>query len=156
MTSRSILCKLMITSLLLALAGAAQAQALFVARKAIGRIEHMTQSSPPSAASTGASYDVATVIVDVAPDKVFDTAKRLLGESRELHVTRTDEAKHMIEFTDGTQIGGIQVNGLGDALTQLLISTAHPGVPSATTSTIVTRILTICRQLNVVCERSPS
>lgn len=85
---KPILRKLTIAGLLLALAGAAQAQALFVARKAIGRIEQLTQSSPPSApsapsaSSAGASYDVATVIVDVAPDKVFAATLRLIGENR--------------------------------------------------------------------------
>ena len=48
-------------SVLLALASVADAQALFLARRAIGRIEQMSQSSP----TTGAAYDVATVIVEV-------------------------------------------------------------------------------------------
>jgi hypothetical protein len=50
-------------SVLLALAGVADAQALFLARRAIGRIEQMSQSSP----TTGAAYDTAVVIVEVAP-----------------------------------------------------------------------------------------
>lgn len=153
---KPLLHKLAIAGLLLALAGAAQAQALFVARKAIGRIEQLTQSSPPAASSAGASYDVATVIVDVAPDKVFATTLRLLGENRQLRVTRSDEVKRSIDFAKGTQIGGIQVSDLGENLSQLLVSTAHSGAPEMNSQAIVGHILDVCRQLKVVCERSPS
>jgi len=135
-------------SVFLALSAVAEAQALFLARRAIGRIEQMSQSSP----SLGASYDTATVIVEVAPEAVFATVKRLLSESSEVRVTRSDDFAHSIEFTDGAQIGGIQVNALGDKLSQLLVSTAHPGVSTSTTSTIVSRILNMCRVLNVVCQ----
>ena len=135
-------------SVLLALASVADAQALFLARRAIGRIEQMAQSSP----TTGAAYDVATVIVEVTADKVFETVKRLLAQNTQLRVTRSDDARRSIEFTDGTQIGGIQVNPLNDQLSQLLISTAHPGITTSTTSKIVARIMDVCRELNVACH----
>ncbi len=139
-------------SVLLALASVADAQALFLARRAIGRIEQMSQSSP----TTGAAYDVATVIVEVTADKVFETVKRLLAQNTQLRVTRSDDARRSVEFTDGTQIGGIQVNPLNDNLSQMMVSTAHPGVATSTTSTIVSRILVMCRELNVVCEQGQS
>lgn len=139
-------------SLLSVLSASAEAQALFLARRAIGRIEQMSQSAP----TTGTAYDVATVIVEVSPDKVFDTIKRLLGRSTEVRVTRIDDAKRSIEFTDGVQIGGIQVSTLGDDLSQLIVSTAHPGVTTSTTSTLVARILGVCRELNVFCQRAES
>ena len=47
-------------SLLSVLSASAEAQALFLARRAIGRIEQMSQSAP----TTGTAYDVATVIVE--------------------------------------------------------------------------------------------
>ena len=143
---------LLAASLLAGVCGSAEAQALFLARRAIGRIEQMSQTAP----TTGAAYDVATVIVEVSPDKVFDTIKRLLGRSTEVRVTRIDDVRRSIEFTDGVQIGGIQVSTLGDDLSQLIVSTAHPGVTTSTTSTLVTRILGVCRELNVVCQRADS
>ncbi|SBT09239.1 conserved exported hypothetical protein [Candidatus Accumulibacter aalborgensis] len=141
-------CSLVVGSLLVGMSGVADAQALFLARRAVGRIEQMAQSAP----STGASYDTATVIVEVAPDKVFETIKRLLAQNTEVRVTRSNDARRSIEFTDGTQIGGIQVNPLNDNLAQLMVSTAHPGIATSTTSIIVTRILNVCRELNVVCQ----
>ncbi|WP_300453161.1 hypothetical protein [Accumulibacter sp.] len=135
-------------SVLLAMSGVVEAQALFLTRKVIGRIEQMSQSAP----SGGVSYDTAAVIVEVAPDKVFETIKRLLAQNSEVRVTRSDEARRLVEFTDGTRIGGIQVNPLDEHMSQLLVSTAHPGNTMSSTPTIVTRILAVCRELNVVCQ----
>ncbi len=141
---------------LLALSGVAAAQWVMLARHVVGRVEQMQQTAPPSAAGAGASYDVATVIVEVSPDKVFDTVQRLLGKNTEVKLTRTDAAKRSVEFTDGQQIGGIQVNTMGDNLSQLMISTAHPGITTSTTSTIVERVLNVCKELNVQCQRAQS
>lgn len=139
---------LLLGSVLLAMSGVVEAQALFLARKVVGRIEQMSQSAP----SGGVSYDTAAVIVEVASDKVFATIKRLLAQNSEVRLTRSDDARRSVEFTDGTQIGGIQVNPLDEHLSQLLVSTTHPGNAMASTSTIVTRILAVCRELNVACQ----
>jgi hypothetical protein len=144
---------LCIGAALLGLSGIAAAQWVFLARQAIGRVEQMQQSTKTASGDT-ASYDVATVIVEVPSAKVFDTVKRLLAKSTEVKATKTDDARRSVEFTDGRQIGGIQANTLGDNLTQLLVSTAHPGTPVSATSTIVERILNVCRELGVSCQRS--
>ena len=142
--------------LMLAASGLAAAQWVFLARQAIGRVEQMQQSSAQAAGGAGASYDVATVIVEVPAPKVFDTVKSLLAKNTELRVTQTDEARRSVQFTDGRQIGGIQVNVLGDNLAQLMVSTAHPGMATSATSTLVERILNVCRELGVSCQRAGS
>jgi hypothetical protein len=142
----------LVGAILVMACSAAAAQWVLLARHAIGRVEQMQQSSP--AAGVGASYDVATVIVEVEPDKVFAAVLRRLNANPEVKVTQTDAAKRSVEFSDGKQIGGIQVSALGDKLSQLLVSTAHPGVPGAVSSTLVDRILAVCKELGVSCERS--
>ncbi len=134
--------------------GGAAAQWVFLARHAIGRVEQMQQSSPATTGGVGASYDVATVIVEVEPDKVFAAVLRRLNANPDVKVTHTDAAKRSVEFSDGRQIGGIQVSALGDKLSQLLVSTAHPGVPGSVASKLVDRILGVCKELGVSCERS--
>ena len=146
----------MVGGLLLATSGLAAAQWVFLARQAIGRVEQMQQSSQQAAGGVGASYDVATVIVDVPAVKVFDAVKSTLAKNTEVRVTKTDDARRSVEFTDGRQIGGIQVNVMGDNLAQLMVSTAHPGIPTSTTSTIVERILNVCKELGVRCQRAGS
>jgi hypothetical protein len=146
----------MIGSLLLTTSGLAAAQWVFLARQAIGRVEQMQQASAQAAGGTGASYDVAAVIVEVPAAKVFDTVKSMLAKNTEVRVTKTDDTRRSVEFTDGRQIGGIQVNVLGASLAQLMVSTAHPGVPASATATIVERILNVCKELGVSCQRSGS
>jgi hypothetical protein len=99
---------------------------------------------------------VASVIIEVPSAKVFDTVKSMLGKNSEVRVTKTDEARRSVEFTDGRQIGGIQDSQLGDSLSQLMVSTAHPGIPTSTSSTIVERFLSVCRELGVSCQRAAS
>ena len=148
--------RLCVSGMLLLATGTAAAQWVFLGRQAIGRVEQMQQSSAQAAGGAGASYGVASVIIEVPPAKVFDTVKSMLGKNTEVRVTKTDEARRSAEFTDGRQIGGIQVSQLGDSLSQLMVSTAHPGIPTSTSSTIVERILNVCKELGVSCQRSGS
>jgi len=143
---------LLLGSVLLGLAGVAAAQAIFLARMVIGRVEQMSQSSP----QTGAAYDVATVIVDVAPDKVFATVQQMLAKNTQARVTHTDTAKRAVEFTDGVHIGGIQVNALGDTVSQMLVSTARSGDAAPISPSLVERVLNVCRELKVSCQRAGS
>ena len=145
-----------ITIALLGASGLAAAQWVFQARHAVGRIEQMQQSSQQAAGGAGASYDVAAVIVEVPAAKVFDTVKSMLAKNTQVQVTQTDEARRSVQFSDGHQIGGIQVNVLADNLAQLMVSTAHPGMPASTATTLVERILNVCRELGVSCQRAGS
>lgn len=147
-------CRSLVGGLLLTATGLAAAQWVFLARQAVGRIEQMQQSSEQATGGAGASYDVAAVIVEVPAAKVFDTVKSMLAKNSTVRVTKTDDARRSVDFTDGRQIGGIQVSVLGDGLAQLMVSTAHPGIAASTTATIVDRILEVCKELGVGCQKS--
>ncbi len=139
-------------AILLATSTVAEVQWVFLAHRAIGRVEQMSQSAPGG----GASYDTAVVILEVPAEQVYDAIKKRLMANADVKVTRADDVRRAIEFTDGQQIGGIQVSALGDGLSHLMVSTAHPGVTASTTSVIVERILAVCKELNVECERTAS
>jgi hypothetical protein len=143
----------MAVGLLVTASGLAAAQWVFLARQAVGRIDQMQQSSEQAAGGAGASYDVASVIVEVPAARVFDTVKSMLAKNAAVRVTKTDDARRSVDFTDGRQIGGIQVSALGDSLAQMLVSAAHPGIPTSTTATIVDRILEVCTELGVSCRK---
>lgn len=153
-TARRSIRSALLAALLAGACGAAAAQWVFLARHAIGRIEQMQQSSPAAGGGVGAAYDVATVIVEVEPDKVFGAVMQRLKRNPQLKVTSVDAAKRSVEFSDGTQIGGIQVSALGDKLSQLLVSTAHPGVSTSETAKIVDRVIAVCDELGVSCQRA--
>ena len=107
---------------LTAWADIAQAQWVFLARRAVGRVEQMSQTSP---AKGDTAFDTATVIVDVPADKVFETVQRSIRTAQGITVTREDTGARRIEFTDGARSAGIQAISLGDNLTQLMVSSAH-------------------------------
>jgi hypothetical protein len=136
---------------LVVLADIAQAQGIFLARRAIGRIEQMSQSAP----NGNTTYDTATVIVEVPADKVYATVQKSVRAAQGITVTRDDTSTRRIEFTDGTRIAGIQAISLGDNVSQLMVSSAHSSASSAPTPTIVEHIVAACKQMNVECSRGP-
>jgi len=134
---------------LTAWADVAQAQWVFLARRAVGRIEQMSQTSPKG----DTAFDTATVIVDVPADKVFETVQRSIRTAQGITVTREDASARRIEFTDGARNAGIQAISLGDNLTQLMVSSAHSVGSDKPTSQIVERIINVCKQMGVECSR---
>ena len=134
---------------LLLCAEVAQAQGIMLARRVIGRIEQMSQTSPNGATT----YDTASVIVDVPVDRVYAAVKTQVRTAQGITVTREDPATGRIEFTNGTQIAGIQAVSLGDNLTQLMVSAAHSNAPTSPTSMIVQHIVAACKAMNVECSR---
>jgi hypothetical protein len=98
----------------------AEAQWVMLARRAVGRVEQMSQqSSQPD----GASYSSAAVMIDAPADKVYAAVLRgLASNTRGVKVTSENAQTRLVEFTNGPQIAGIKVSSLGDDLTQLLIS----------------------------------
>jgi len=130
-------------------ADAAQAQGILLARHVIGRIEQMSQTSPNGATT----YDTASVIVDVPVDRVYAAVKTQVSTAKGITVTRDDPAAHRIEFTNGTQIAGIQAVSLGENLTQLMVSSAHSNAPASPTSMIVQHIVATCKAMNIECSR---
>jgi hypothetical protein len=129
----------------------AQAQWVLLARRAIGRVEQMSQTSQDGKTT----YDTATVMVEVPVDRVYETVQRSVRAAQGITVTNEDPAARRIQFTNGTQIAGIQAVSLGDNLTQLMVSSAHSNAPSPPTSIIVERIVATCKEMNVECSRAP-
>ncbi len=127
----------------------AAAQWVFVARRAIGRIEQMSQSQ-----NNGPSYDSATVIVDAPADKVFGAVVRGVRAKDGIKITSETADARMIQFTNGTQIAGIKVAVLGDDLSQILVSSAHTGSQPDAAAMISDAVLRVCKELSVECSRA--
>jgi len=119
-----------------------------VARRAIGRVEQMSQTQP----STGVTYDTAVVMLDAPADKVYATAVRQIKAAEGITITRQDEGDRVIQFTNGQQIAGLKVNALGDDLSHIMISSAHSGSEPNAAATIQGNILRICKAMNVECS----
>jgi len=127
-----------------------EAQWVMAARAARNRIERMTQKSDKG------GYDVATVILEATPARVYDKAIKTLRAHPEITITKDDSKKGKIQFRKGQQVAGLQVSPLGDKLTQLVIAsnigdTVQPGA----TSLVLDAVLRVCKEVNVQCTVQP-
>ena len=72
-------------SALLAISSVAEAQWVMLARRAVGRVEQMSQQSPQAG---GASYDSAAVMLDAPANKVYAAVLRGLQNAQGITITR--------------------------------------------------------------------
>jgi hypothetical protein len=143
-----------ITSGLVALCASslAEAQWVMIARRAVGRVEQMSQQSPQA---DGASYDSAAVMIDAPAEKVYAAVLRgLANNTQGVKITSENAQTRLVEFTNGQQIAGIKVSALSDDLTHLLISSAHRGNQPDAASLVMNGVLRVCGELKVECSRA--
>jgi len=128
----------------------AEAQWVLLARKAVGRVQQMSQQQP----NGGAAYDSAAVMIEVPAEKVYAVAVRNVKAASGVSVTEQNDTQRLIQFSNGEQIAGLQVNALSDNLSQLMITSAHSGTPQNAAATILERVLKLCAEMNVECSRA--
>ena len=137
---------------LLAISSVAEAQWVMLARRAVGRVEQMSQQSPQQG---GANYDSAAVMLDAPASKVYAAVVRgLQNNTQGLTVTREDPTQGLVQFTNGAQIAGIKVSAVGDDLTHMLISSAHTGNQPNASAMVLNAVLRVCRDMNVECSQA--
>ncbi len=123
------------------------AQWVFVARKALGKIERMTQSRTGSTPG----YDVATVVIQGKADKVYGTALKAIETRPKLRITRQDPKERVIDFTDGTHPLGIKVSQVNDDVVHLLVVTALLPNQDSTASPVVSEVMRVCKEVGASC-----
>jgi hypothetical protein len=138
-------------AILFALSSIAEAQWALLARRAIGRVEQMSQQAPQPG---GASYDTAAVMLEVPADKVYAAVVRGLQNRNDLRITREDAPGLLVQFTNGTQIAGIRVSPLGENLSHMLITSAHTGNQPDAAAMVLNGVLRVCKDMNVECSQA--
>ena len=136
---------------LLAISSVAEAQWVMLARRAVGRVEQMSQQSPQSG---GASYDSAAVMLDASANKVYTAVLRGLQNAQGLTITREVPTEGLVEFTNGQQVAGIKVSALSDELTHMMITSAHTGTQPNAAALVMNGVLRVCRDMNVECSQA--
>jgi len=140
---------LVLGTLTMLFATAAEAQWALVAKRAIGRVEQMSQQSQQAG---GPNYDSAAVMLEAPADKVY--AAVLTGvrnNTRGLKITREDSTGLVVQFTNGEQIAGIKVSALSDTLSHLLVTSAHAGSQPNAAALVMDSVLRVCKEMNVEC-----
>ena len=128
--------------------GPAEAQWVFVARKALGRIHQMTEG--PQNGRPG--YDFATVILDAPADKVFSTALEMARKNTSVRILMHDSGTRRLQIAEGDRTATLNVASFNDDVSQLMIAGhAGPGEGS-TASMVVQAVLRVCKEMNKHCE----
>jgi hypothetical protein len=124
-----------------------QAQWVMAAHAARNRVQRMTQKS-----DSGGGYDVATVLLEAAPEKVYDKTVELLKTHPDLTITEESKKLGRIQFREGDRVAGMQITGLGEKLTQLMIaSSAATATHASATPLVVESVMKVCKEVNVEC-----
>ena len=126
----------------------ATAQWVFVARKALGRIESMTQS--PAAGAP--RYDVATVILEAPADKVYAAILAGIAKHPDYTTVQRNDATYNVEVSNGKQSAGLHVVELQEKVSQLIIASVLPPTGESPTSFAVQNVLRVCAEMKVECS----
>ena len=139
-----------VVSLYLLFTTSVQAQWVMAARAARNQINRMSQRSGSG------GYDVATVVIDADPSKVYDKTIERLKTHPDVKITREDKQTGTIEIQKGKEVAGFQIYALGDKVTQMVVAS---GVDKSRepdqTSMVVESIIGVCTEFNVKCTVQP-
>jgi hypothetical protein len=126
----------------------AEAQAVFVARKAVQRTHRMVEEQQPGRPG----YDFAMVLLEAPADRVFAIALERAKKNPAVRIASVEPQTRRLQVTDGDHTATLNVVELNDGLSQLMIAgTARPGEP-ATSSRVVTAVMRICAEMGKTCE----
>jgi hypothetical protein len=132
------------------LTGSVQAQWVLAARAAKHEINRMTQRSADG------GYDVATVVLEADPGKVYDKTIERLKTHPEVTITKEDKQTGTIEIQKGKQVAGFQINALGEKVTQMIVASGvKKSKESDQTSVVIDSIMHVCAEFNVKCTVQP-
>lgn len=133
----------------LLLSGIADAQMVFLGRKALGMVRQLTGEMK---GSQQPGYDVATVLLEARAEKVYRTAINVLEAKKDWTITQRNDKSRSLEFSDGKRTAGVQVSSLDEHLTQLLIVSAVTSPNTDTSSFVLNGVLRVCQEMGVHCQ----
>lgn len=124
------------------------AQAVFVARKVIGKVHHLAESQ-----QTGRpGYDVATVLLDVPADRLFGFALERARHNRSVRIVMQDPAARRFEITEGDRTATLTVIPITDQVSHLVIAGTAGRSEASTTSLVVGAVMRICKEMGKECS----
>ena len=126
----------------------ADAQWVFVARKAAQRIHHMREEGQ----GNQPGYDFASVILEAPADKVYAAALDHARKNTALQLIMVDPASRRLQIAEAGRTATLSVVQLGDEASELYIAgTARPGEDS-TSSRVVQAIMRVCAEMKKECQ----
>jgi hypothetical protein len=127
----------------------ADAQWVFVARKAMGRIQHMREERQQSGQP---GYDFATVLLDAPADKVYSTALEMARKNTAVRILMQDPGQRRLQLAEGDRTATLNVVPFSDDVSQLLIAGQAGRGEDSTSSRVVQAVLRVCKEMNKHCQ----
>ena len=130
---------------------AAQAQWVFVARRALVRIEQFRHEAPggqPSVAQP--PVEVATVMLEAPAQRVYAKAVEVARGNAALQL-REDAARRRLEVSEGPHHVTLSVTSLGKKVSQLMIVASVLPSQGSDAGRAVDAVLRVCRELKKTC-----
>ena len=127
------------------------AQWILAAHAAKNEITRLTQHS-----SSG-GFDVATVVLDADPSKVYDRTIERLKTHPELTITKEDKSTGIINIKKGKQVLGFQINALSDKVTQMIVASGGGKSKGPDqTPVVIEAIMKVCTEFDIKCTVQPN
>jgi hypothetical protein len=137
-----------IMAVALVLPAVAEAQAVFIARKAVQRIHRLAEEGQ----NGQPGYDFASVVLEAPADKVFAVALERARNNRAVRILMSDPGARRLQVAQGDRMATLNVVEMNDELSQLLIAgRTRPG-ETATSSEVVAAVMRVCAELKKTCE----
>lgn len=134
----------------------AEAQWIFVAHRAMNRIQQVTQDQDASqtqgAQTPQRVTQVATVILDVPAKRVYDVATNATNNNHNVTVVSNDPASMTIKVKEADQSATLTVSALNKNVSQLMIVGSSPAGQNPQTSRIVNAAMNLCNDMGKKCE----
>ena len=126
----------------------AEAQWVFVARKAAQRIHHMMEQGQ----NGQPGYDFATVILEAPADKVFNVALGHARNNKALRLMMVDPTGMRLQVAEGDRTATLNVVALGDQASQLMIAGTAGRGEDPTSSRVVAAVMRVCAEMKKTCS----
>lgn len=134
----------------------AEAQWIFVAHRAMNRIQQVTQdqdaSQTPGAQVPQRVTQVATVILDVSAKRVYEVATNTTKNNPKVTVVSNDPASMTIRLKENDQSATLTVTALNKNIAQLMIVGSAPAGENPQTTRIVNAAVKLCNDMGKKCE----
>jgi hypothetical protein len=134
----------------------AEAQWIFVAHRAMNRIQQVTQDQDDGQAQNAQVpqrvTQVATVILDVPAKRVYDVATNATKNNQHVTVISNDPASMTIKVKEADQSATLTVSALNKNISQLMIVGSAPAGQNPQTSRIVNAAMNLCNDMGKKCE----
>ena len=126
----------------------AEAQWVFVARKAAQRIHHMAEN----AENGRPGYDFATVILEAPANRLFEVALDHARANKAVRLLMVDPGGMRLQVAEGDRTATLNVIALNDQVSQLMIAGTQGPREDATTSRVVQAVMRVCVELKKECQ----